>query len=102
MSSPPTPTLFSPIQVGAIKLGHRVVLAPLTRFKANPADNVPITTLVKTYYSQRASVPGTLLIAEATLVSPHGGGRPNTPGVWSEDQITAWKEVRTYCFSVQN
>ncbi|KAF8959966.1 hypothetical protein BDZ97DRAFT_1666517 [Flammula alnicola] len=85
--------LFTPIMIGTVKLEHRVVLAPLTRFKATPTDNVPIVSLVKTYYSQRASLPGTLLIAESTLISPQAGGRPNTPGIWNLEQMKAWKEI---------
>ena len=75
-------------------LQHRVVMAPLTRYKANPVNNVPVLPLVKEYYSQRASMPGTLIITEAALISPEAGGRDNTPGIWSAEQITVWKEVR--------
>ncbi len=63
-------------------LQHRVVMAPLTRYKANPVNNVPVLPLVKEYYSQRASTPGTLIITEAALISPEAGGRDNTPGIW--------------------
>ncbi|KAI0752143.1 NADH:flavin oxidoreductase/NADH oxidase [Fomes fomentarius] len=85
------PALFQPIQIGDIKLGHRVVLAPLTRFRA---DNEHVhTDLAVEYYTQRASVPGTLLITEATYISPESGGIPNVPGVWNEAQIAAWKKV---------
>ena len=45
------------------------------------------------YYRQRASVPGTLLISEAITIAPEAGGRPHVPGIWSEEQISAWKEV---------
>lgn len=86
--------LFEPIKVGTMSLQHRVVMAPLTRYKANPANNVPVLPLVKEYYSQRASTPGTLIITEAALISPEAGGRDNTPGIWSVEQIVAWKEVR--------
>lgn len=86
--------LFVPVKVGNMSLQHRVVMAPLTRYKANPINGVPVVHLVKEYYSQRASTAGTLIIAESTLISIEGGGRPNTPGIWSEEQIAAWKEVR--------
>ncbi|PIL29738.1 hypothetical protein GSI_08177 [Ganoderma sinense ZZ0214-1] len=91
MSTNPTPALFSPIQVDDIKLGHRVVLAPLTRYRASDA-HAP-TDLVVEYYKQRASVPGTLLITEATFISPEASGMPNAPGIWNDAQIAAWKKV---------
>lgn len=85
--------LFQPIQVGPVTLQHRVVLAPLTRFKSTKTEHVPIVPLMKKYYSQRASTPGTLLITEATFIAAKAGGYPNIPGIWSKDQIKAWKEV---------
>ncbi|KAF7377291.1 putative inactive dehydrogenase EasA [Mycena sanguinolenta] len=48
---------------------------------------------VREYYTQRASVPGTLLITEATFIAPKAGGIPNAPGIWSEEQIAAWKQI---------
>ncbi|KAJ8092791.1 hypothetical protein PM082_023619 [Marasmius tenuissimus] len=84
--------LFQPIKLGDLKLGHRVVLAPLTRFRAN-TDHVPHVHLVKEYYSQRASEPGTFLITEATLIHPRAGGYAHVPGIWSDAQIKAWKEI---------
>ncbi|CAG8653861.1 179_t:CDS:2, partial [Acaulospora colombiana] len=50
--------------------------------------------LAVTYYGQRASIPGTLLISEATLIAPQASGHDNAPGIWSKDQIEAWKRVR--------
>jgi NADPH2 dehydrogenase len=88
--------LFQPIKVGELNLKHRVVLAPLTRFRANDA-HVP-SPLAAEYYAQRASVPGTLLIAEATLISREAGGFANVPGIYTNDQIAAWKNVRSICF----
>ncbi len=86
------PVLFQPAKVGDITLGHRVVLAPLTRARAN--NKHTHTDLAVTYYSQRASVPGTLLIAEATAIShPAVGYSPHAPGVWNEEQTAAWKRV---------
>lgn len=93
-SSESVPALFQPIQIGDIKLGHRVVLAPLTRFRAD-TEHVH-TDLAVEYYTQRASVPGTLLITEATYISPESGGIPNVPGVWNEAQIAAWKKASTF------
>ncbi|KAF8970827.1 hypothetical protein BDZ97DRAFT_2044428 [Flammula alnicola] len=85
--------LFQPINVGTQTILHRVVLAPMTRTRASKGDHVPINPLMKTYYSQRASRPGTLLFTEATLISPQAGGYECVPGIWSQDQIAAWKEI---------
>lgn len=84
--------LFEPLQVGDVKLQHRVVMAPLTRFRADD-NHVPILPMVKEYYAQRASVPGTLLITEGTFISPRAGGMQNVPGIYDAAQIKAWREV---------
>lgn len=84
-------TLFTPIQVGRLQLAHRVALAPLTRFR-NSDTHAPLPISAE-YYAQRASVPGTLLITEATLISARAGTYPNVPGIYTEEQIKAWKQV---------
>ncbi|EPQ49950.1 NADH flavin oxidoreductase, partial [Gloeophyllum trabeum ATCC 11539] len=81
--------LFQPKQVGEITVQHRIVLAPLTRNRANK-EHVHGDLAVE-YYSQRASMPGTLLITEATYIARKAGGYPHVPGIWSEEQIAAWK-----------
>lgn len=83
--------LYTGIKVGKTELNHRVVLAPLTRFRSN--EDRTATDLMVEYYSQRATVPGTLLITEATFISERSGLYPNAPGIWSEDQIRSWKKV---------
>jgi len=83
--------LFQPLRVGTLDLQHRVVMAPLTRFRANK-EHVH-GDLAKTYYAQRSSVPGTLLITEATFIAPQAAGYANVPGIWNAAQITAWKAV---------
>ncbi|KAI0378663.1 FMN-linked oxidoreductase [Hypomontagnella monticulosa] len=83
--------LFQPLKVGNVTLQHRVVMAPLTRYRANK-DHIPLS-YVKEYYEQRASVPGTLLTTEATFISKRAGGYANVPGIYSKEQIAAWKEV---------
>ena len=93
MSSSAIPKLFQPIKVGDLTLAHRVVLAPLTRFRGTKFEHVPLPN-VKEYYRQRGSTPGTLLITEATFISPQAGGYTNVPGIWSDEQISKWKEVR--------
>ncbi|KAJ7665050.1 FMN-linked oxidoreductase [Mycena polygramma] len=87
----PAPKLFSPITVGELKLQHRVVLAPLTRFKANE-EHIPFPRVAE-YYAQRASCPGTLLVTEGTFIAAKAGGWNHVPGIWSQPQIEAWKAV---------
>ena len=83
------PDLFSPVEVGPLKLHNRVVMAPLTRSRAGPG-NVP-TQLNALYYAQRASAG--LIIAEATQIAPEGQGYISTPGIHSREQIEGWKCV---------
>ncbi|KAH7905134.1 hypothetical protein BJ138DRAFT_1118750, partial [Hygrophoropsis aurantiaca] len=80
-----------PIKVGDLALQHRVVLAPLTRCRAYDS-HVP-GPQAATYYAQRASTPGTLLITEATYISHDAGGFTNVPGIYTDDQIKGWKEI---------
>lgn len=84
--------LFQTTNVGKLKLSHRVVLAPLTRYRANKAH--VHGELAVEYYTQRASVPGTLLITEGTMLAPKAGAFPNVPHVFTEVQIKEWKKVR--------
>ena len=84
-------TLFEPLQIGPVLLAHRVVMAPLTRMRADPESRAP-RPLNAEYYAQRAS-PGGLIIAEASQVSPQGQGAPATPGIYSEAQIQGWRAV---------
>ena len=49
--------------------------------------------IVPPYYEQRASVPGTLIITEAAFIAPNAGGLKNRPGIYSQEQIRAWKKV---------
>jgi NADPH2 dehydrogenase len=83
--------LITLLQVGRRKLLHRIVVAPMTRYRADD-ENVQLA-YVKEYYSQRTCVPGTLVVTEATYISPRSIGAHSTPGVWSEAQISARKEV---------
>ncbi|KAK9472607.1 uncharacterized protein V1510DRAFT_394683 [Dipodascopsis tothii] len=85
-------SLFEPIQVGKVTASTRIVLAPLTRFRSSD-DHVPLSELAATYYAQRAGYPGTLLIAEATDVSPFSGGYKNVPGIYSDAQVEGWRRV---------
>ncbi|KZT25847.1 NADH:flavin oxidoreductase/NADH oxidase [Neolentinus lepideus HHB14362 ss-1] len=91
MSAVAKSKLFEPILVGTVKLQHRVVMAPLTRFR-HVNKHIP-SDMTSEYYGQRASVPGTLLITEATFVAERAGGYPYAPGIWSPEQIQGWKKV---------
>jgi 2,4-dienoyl-CoA reductase-like NADH-dependent reductase (Old Yellow Enzyme family) len=83
------PKLQDPLRVGALTLPNRILMAPLTRCRAG-AGRVP-TDLMVEYYVQRASAG--LILTEATSVDPMGVGYPNTPGIWSEEQVAGWKKV---------
>lgn len=86
-----TKALFSSIKIGPNSLQHRVVLAPLTRFRSEESTSVP-SDLQAEYYKQRASEGG-LLITEATFISRLAGSYPQAPGVYSKEQIEGWKKV---------
>ncbi|GAV75961.1 Oxidored_FMN domain-containing protein [Cephalotus follicularis] len=81
--------LLTPYKMGNFNLSHRVVLAPLTRQRSY--GNVPQPHAIL-YYSQRTSKGG-LLIAEATGVSDTAQGYPHTPGIWTKEQVEAWKPI---------
>ena len=83
------PTLFDPIKIGDLELANRVIMAPLTRCRAEPG-RVP-GELIAEYYAQRANAG--LIISEATSVTPMGVGYPDTPGIWSAEQVQGWKKV---------
>ena len=83
------PTLFDPIKIGDLELNNRVIMAPLTSCRAEPG-RVP-GDLIAEYYAQRADAG--LIISEATSVTPMGVGYPDTPGIWSAEQIQGWKKV---------
>jgi N-ethylmaleimide reductase len=83
-------SLFDPIELGDIAAPNRIIMAPLTRGRSEPG-HVPMSDLKGTYYSQRASAG--LIIAEATGISVEASGWPTAPGIWSDDQVEAWKPV---------
>ncbi|KAJ6877787.1 12-oxophytodienoate reductase 2-like [Populus alba x Populus x berolinensis] len=85
----PTMPLLNPYKMGKFNLSHRIVLAPLTRQRSY--DNVPQPHAVL-YYSQRATKGG-LLISEATGVSDTAQGFLHTPGIWTREQVEAWKPI---------
>ena len=79
--------LFDPVQLRPFTLTNRIVMAPLTRSRADDAG-VP-GELQATYYSQRASAG--LIVTEATNISAQGKGYIRTPGIWSKEQVAGWK-----------
>ncbi len=83
------PSLFDPIQLGALALPSRIIMAPLTRGRST-REHVP-TPIMAEYYAQRASAG--LIISEATGISQQGTGWPYAPGIWSAEQVAAWRPV---------
>src|ERR1700761_7442103 len=86
--------LFSPIQIGALALPNRIVMAPMTRNRAGPGE-VP-TAAMATYYAQRASAG--LIVTEGTQITPQGQGYPGTPGIFSLEQVDGWRHVTEEVF----
>ncbi|KAJ9610360.1 hypothetical protein H2200_005137 [Cladophialophora chaetospira] len=92
VSATAMPSLHSPITIGDLKLQHRVAMAPMSRFRAQ--DNGVPSDMMVDYYSQRASVPGTLIITESTCISLAGSGRHiNAPAIYTKEHISGWKRV---------
>jgi N-ethylmaleimide reductase len=91
MKSTTDRTLFSPLQLGAIKLKHRVVMAPLTRSRSIQPNSVPGELMLE-YYRQRASEGG-FIISEATNISVTSRGWLGAPGLYSDDQVQGWKRI---------
>ena len=83
------PSLLDPIRIGDLDLPNRVIMAPLTRLRGTP-DNVPTPMMVE-YYTQRASAG--LILSEGIPVVAQGIGYANVPGIWSPQQVEAWKPV---------
>ena len=81
--------LFEPFQLGNMKLANRMVMAPMTRNRAD--ENTAVVPMTTTYYQQRATAG--LIITEASQVSPDGVGYPATPGIHSDIQVEAWRKV---------
>src|ERR1700674_3092039 len=83
------PTLFDPIRIGNIELDNRIIMAPMTRSRANDAGVQP--AFAAEYYGQRASAG--LIITEATNISPMAKGYVRTPGIYNDEQIQSWRAV---------
>lgn len=83
------PTIFDSIKIGDWQLSNRMIMSPLTRCRASEG-RVP-NELMAEYYRQRATAG--LIITEATAVDPMGVGYPDTPGIWSDEQVEGWKKI---------
>ena len=83
------PTLFESIRVGKMNLDNRIIMAPMTRGRADDAGVQP--TYVAEYYRQRASAG--LIITEATNISPMAKGYVRTPGIYTAEQVESWRRV---------
>lgn len=82
--------LFIPYNLTGLTLSNRIVMAPMTRSRADNPGNVP-TPLMAEYYAQRASAG--LLITEGVPVSTKGVGYINVPGIYTDAQVEGWKQV---------
>jgi N-ethylmaleimide reductase len=81
--------VLQPASLGDLELKNRIVMAPLTRSRSSNAGVVP--DYAADYYAQRASAG--LIISEATNISPQAVGYALTPGIWSDQQVEAWRRV---------
>src|SRR5258706_10128960 len=82
-------TLFDPLRVGNLELDNRIIMAPMTRGRAN--DEAIQRPYDAEYYSQRASAG--LIISEATNISPLAKGYVRTPGIYSDEQVESWRPI---------
>lgn len=81
--------LFTPLQVGALSLSNRMLMAPLTRARSDLA-HMP-NDLMAEYYGQRASAG--LIVTECTMIAPNTSAFVTEPGIYSPEQVLAWKKV---------
>ena len=80
--------LFTPVQLGSVTIGNRVVMAPMTRCRA--IGNLP-NELMSEYYKQRSGAG--LIITEGTSPSPNGLGYARIPGIFSRQQVEGWRKT---------
>ncbi len=81
--------LFNTYRIGDLELANRLVMAPMTRNRAD--ENGVIKPMTATYYAQRASAG--LIITEATQISDRANGYMFTPGIYTQDQVVGWRQV---------
>ena len=85
-----TQPLLTPVRMGDLDLRNRIVMAPLTRMRADNPAHAP-TELHALYYAQHASAG--LIVGECTAISPAAYGWADTPGLWSAEQVRGWRGV---------
>ena len=81
--------VLQPVTLGGLHLKNRIVMAPMTRSRAD--DNGIQPDYAAEYYAQRASAG--LIVTEATNISAQARGYTRTPGIWTDAQVAAWKRV---------
>jgi N-ethylmaleimide reductase len=90
ISQPRRQPLFTPVQMGKLRLPNRIIMAPLTRMRAANPGHAP-SELHAEYYTQRASAG--LIIGECTEISSDAYGWADIPGLWSTEQVHGWRRV---------
>lgn len=80
--------IFEPYSLSGLALSNRLVMAPMTRSRANNEGNVA-TELIAEYYAQRATAG--LIITEGTFVNEEAVGVVNVPGIYTDEQVKGWK-----------
>jgi len=81
--------LFSPYRIGRMEMPNRIVMAPMTRCMAT--DEFVPTAEMAEYYARRAEAG--LIVTEGTVIRPDGRGYPNSPGIYTEEQVNGWRDV---------
>jgi N-ethylmaleimide reductase len=89
MSNHANSPILQPVTIGTLQLKNRIVMAPMTRSRADDAGVAP--DYAADYYAQRAGAG--LIVTEATNISAQARGYPRTPGIWTDAQVAAWKRV---------
>lgn len=85
--------LFKPLDLGEVRLSHRIVITSLTRLRATQPGNVPTRESAIEYYTKRAKRRGTLIVTEGSHPFPQAGGCDAAPGLWSQEQLKVWEVV---------
>ncbi|MDV3352569.1 alkene reductase [Leptothoe sp. LEGE 181152] len=88
-ADPALAALFQPLQLGAIAISNRIIMAPLTRARSG-VSRIP-NDLMLEYYNQRASAG--LIISEATQISEQAAGWQQSPGIYTAEQIASWQKI---------
>ncbi|UKZ88245.1 uncharacterized protein TrAFT101_004007 [Trichoderma asperellum] len=84
--------LFCPSKIGNGIISNRIIMAPMARLR-NCRLHVPLVSMVPAYFAGGASYPGTLAISEMAIISPRAYDYPHPPGIWTNEQVAAWKAV---------